>query len=65
MSNFRGHCTLYVLLSGNLDNKIFIYCLQCQLFSIPNGITFDMILLNLLVTVKAAPHECANRTGLL
>ena len=24
-----------------------------------------MILLNFLVTVKAAPHECVNRTGLL
>ena len=23
------------------------------------------VLLNFLVTVKAAPHECVNRTGLL
>ena len=25
----------------------------------------NMVFLNFLVTVKAAPHECVNRTGLL
>ena len=36
-----------------------------QVLSIVCQTLFVLVLLNFLVTVKAVPHECVNRTGLL